>query len=139
MGELFEQIKIENLRELQAALRQIDGEAQKQLKDVFNTAADLVVNRARPKVPSRSGRARQSVRSRSGQRDAKVMGGSARASYYAWLDFGGRVGRRGSVRRQFIKGGRYIYPSYNEVQPQVFDTLQDALAALVRSSGLEVT
>lgn len=131
-------IKIEGLRELQAALKDMDGESQKQLRLVLNDAAELVVSGARRRVPSRSGRARGSIKASSGQREAKVKGGSARAPYYPWLDFGGSVGRNNSIKRPFLKDGRFIYATYNDRRAAIFKSLEKGLTKLVKESGLEV-
>ena len=131
-------IKIQGLRDFQAALKAMDGESQKQLRVALNTAADLVVSGAARRVPVRTGRARASLRAQSSQREARVMGGSKKAPYYGWLDFGGRIGRDKSQRRPFVPGGRYMYPSYAANREGVERALQTALTDLVRMAGLEV-
>jgi len=91
-------------------------------------------------VPRRSGRARGSVRSRSTQTFARITGGGAKAPHYPWLDFGGRVGRRGSIQRPFLTEGRYIYRSYYDLQARgEFERVMVAeLLRVVRSAGIEV-
>jgi hypothetical protein len=131
-------IKVRGLVEFQRALKDLDGESQKQLRVVFNDAADLVASGARRLVPSRSGRARGSVRVLSTQRAARVAGGSARAPYYPFLDFGGSVGRKGSVRRPFLKDGRYIYATYGRRRDEFRKLLERGLVKLVRDAGLEI-
>lgn len=136
MSDLAEPIRIEGLRELQAALRDIDGNAQKQLRVVLNDAAELVAGRARRDVPTDSGAARKSIKVKSSQREARVAGGSRRAPYYPWLDYGGKVGISRSVTRPFKRSGRYLYPAYAKERTEVFDRLADSLAELVRDQGL---
>jgi hypothetical protein len=131
-------IHIEGLREFQAALKQMDGETQKQLRVALNKAADVVTASAAPKVPRRSGRAAATVRAQSSQREARVTAGGRRAPYYPWLDFGGRTGRKKSVRRPFIQRGRYIYAAYVREYPQVMKALNDALVDLAQNAGLTV-
>lgn len=135
MGLAKDPIRATGLRELQAALKAADGQTQKQLRVVLNDAADVVTSGARQLVPTRSGRARGSVRSTSSQREARVTGGGGRAKHYAWLDFGGRVGRKHAVSRPFLADGRYIYATYNRRRPWVLRRLQDGLAALVKQMG----
>lgn len=131
-------IHIEGLRELQAALRKMDGQSQKQLRLVFNEAATIVKDTAEPRVARRSGRAAGTLKARSGQREAVVQGGGGAAPYYAWLDFGGRVGRRNSVVRARVgKDGRYIFPSYRDRRAKVQVTISEGLESLIRRSGLE--
>lgn len=132
-------IRIEGLREFQAALREMDGESQKQLRVALNEAAEIVAAAARRKVPTRSGKARQSVKASSSQREARVQGGSARVPYYGWLDYGGKVGPKRSVLRPFKRQGRYLYPAFHSEEDQVQTALEDALVALVRGAGLDVT
>jgi hypothetical protein len=132
-------IRIEGLIPFQRALKEMDGESQKQLRVVFNRAADLVVGEASQRVPRRSGRAAQSIKARSGQREAVVVAGGNRAPHFPWLDFGGAVGKQRAVKRRFIKSGRYIYPAYSNNRIKVQAILEDGLAELVKSAGLEVS
>jgi hypothetical protein len=136
MAPVIEPVRIEGIRELQRALKAMDGESQKALRVVFNSAAELVAEGAQRKVPRRSGRARASIRVGSSQREARVKAGNARkAPYYPWLDFGGAVGKGRSVVRPFAKSGRYIYPSYSERRDEILAKLHDELVAMVRGVG----
>lgn len=130
-------VKVEGLIDVQRALKAADGESQKMLRLVFNDAATEVADRASSLIPSRSGRARRSVRAASTQREGRVKGGGARVRYYPWLDFGGSVGRRASVKRPFLKEGRYIYASYARVRPRLVDMMEEGLNELVKSAGLD--
>lgn len=131
-------IRISGLREFQASLRRMDAGAPRQLRLVHNEAAGVVVTAAQPRIPTRSGRARASVRARSTQRATRVRAGGARAPYYPWLDYGGAVGRRNSVRRPFVKDGRYLYPSYRENRQEVQRVLEGGVVRLAHSTGLKV-
>jgi hypothetical protein len=132
-------IKIHGLRELQRALKQIDGEAQKKLRVVFNDVAQLVADDAKRRVPARTGAARKSIKPRSGQREAVVQAGSRRVPYYGWLDFGGKVGVRRNIRRRFISEGRYLYPALTAKRGLVQRRLDESIRELARLAGLEVT
>lgn len=135
MGEA---VSITGLREFQQQLKALDAELPKALRTAFNQAADIVVHEARPRVPSRSGKARASVKSRSTQTAARVVGGSKRVPYYPWLDFGGRVGPRGGVRRPFLKDGRFIYAAYFANRERFAEGTAEALITVARKAGLEV-
>lgn len=139
MGSLVEPIKIEHLRELQGALKAADGEAQKQIRVVFNAAAEIVLDDARRLVPTRSGKARSTMKALSGQREGKVVAGGKKAPYYPWLDFGGTIGRNKSVRRRVIPGGRYLYPSLTDNYSRILEEMAEGLAEAARNAGLEVT
>lgn len=131
-------LSINGLRELQAALKQMDGETQKQLRVVFNQAAQTVVGGAARRVPVKTGTARKSIRATSGQREAKVSGGSKKAAYYGWLDFGGAVGRKKNTRRRFLQEGRYIYPAYSANADSIQKALERSILQLAQQAGLEV-
>src|SRR5690554_1767237 len=104
-----EPIKVQGLKEFRDALKRLDGDLPKALRQAFNRSAELIVNEARPKVPKLTGRARASVKTRSTQKEVRIVGGSKRVPYYPWLDFGGRIR---NAERPFLKNGRYIYDAY---------------------------
>lgn len=131
-------VRIVGLRELQAALRTMDGESQKGLRLALNSVAETVVAGASRRVPTKTGRAAASLRARSSQREAAVTGGSRKVPYYAWLDFGGRVGRKKSVRRPVVKGGRYLWPTIAANRDSLEKGLTAALADAARQAGFEV-
>lgn len=144
-GAAIEPIRINGLRDFQAALKQMDGESQKMIRNVLNDAAGMVVDTARPWIPVRTGRARASLRASSSQREARVKAGGAKVPYYGWLDFGGRTGpgrtgpRTGAINRPVLKEGRYIYPAIERIQPKLQQAMEEGLADLAKSSGLDVT
>lgn len=135
----IEPVKVKGLREFQASLKAMDGESQKRLRLVLNEAAELVVDHARRGVPTRTGKARGSIKMASSQREARVKAGGAKAPYYPWLDYGGRVGRGRSVARAFRPEGRYLYPAARAERARVMSVLEANLLALARETGLEVT
>lgn len=137
-GATIEPIRIRGLAEFRRNLKMIERGLPKLIRGAGNEAAQIVVDWARPRIPERSGRARRSVRTASTQTSARVSGGGARAAYYPWLDFGGRVGRRKHTVRPFIHSGRFIYAGYAANVDRVKDVYADALVRLVETSGLEV-
>ncbi len=130
-------IKIQGLARLNRSLRAISKDAPKQLRLVGNEAANLVVDDAKPDVPTLTGRAAKTVKAASTRTAAQVKAGGARAAYYPWLDFGGRVGVNRSVKRQFIKGGRYIFPAYSDNRERIGEKLEQGMTDLIKDSGLE--
>jgi hypothetical protein len=133
-----EAIRIAGLREFRANLKRIDSDLPKAMRVAFNGATELIVNDARPRVPRRSGRAAASIKVRSTQTAARIVAGGKQAPYYPWLDFGGKVGRKNSVRRPFLKHGRYIYNAYFSNKARYAELLEDALIDTVRAAGLDV-
>lgn len=91
-------------------------------------SARIVARRAQARVPhgpAVGGHAASSIRSIG----PEVRGGGPRYPYYPWLEFGGRVGPQGSVRRRWVQGGRYIYPSMVDstraIESEMLDQLND--------------
>jgi HK97 gp10 family phage protein len=134
-----ERIEIKGIKEFQQSLRKMDSDLPKQLRIALNQASQLVIDKARPEIPTRSGAAKASLKVRSSQREARVAAGGRKAPYYPWLDFGGRVGRKHSVSRPFYKEGRYIYPSLRKNRDEITEVMVTAIADLARGAGLEVT
>lgn len=135
---MIEPIKIKGLKEFSRALRKVDSDLPKALRIANNEAADIVVEWAVPHVPKRTGKAAASLKAKSTRTAARVAGGSSSAPYYPWLDFGGRVGPQNSVRREFIKEGRYMYPGYRANHDQIIERLEVSLRDLAVSANLAV-
>jgi hypothetical protein len=133
-----EPIHVEGLREFSQSLKRLDSDMPKVLRIGLNGVADVVVNEARPRVPSRSGKARRSVRAKSTRTAVRVAGGGARVPYYPWLDWGGKVGRGGSVVRPYQRQGRYIYRAYFANRDRFGELLEDVLVDVARQAGMEV-
>lgn len=137
---MTEPITIVGLKEFSRNLRKIDNDLPKVLRVALNQGSDLVIGKARPDIPTLSGRAARSLRKSSTRTAVRVTGGGKRAAYYPWLDFGGRVGKRRSVARPFLKDGRYLYAAYYELRNSgaLQEVLTDALLDVVRQAGVEV-
>lgn len=134
-------IDVRGLREFRAGLRRVHAGLPRAVRQVANRAAEIVVNEARPRVPSgppARGHALSSIRTASTQSRGRVKGGGARYPYYPWLDFGGRVGPGGSVERTRLRAGRYIYPAFVDKREEVQDEARRGLAELVRAAGIRV-
>lgn len=131
-------IAVEGLAEFNRGLRKLDSEAPKQLRIALNGAAELLVKRTRPRVPSRSGNARASMKAQSTRTSARVSVGGRKAPYFPWLDFGGRTGRNKSVVRPFYTDGRYVFVTLRDIGPEIQRSLEDGIAQVARNAGLEV-
>ena len=132
-------ITVKGIPDLQKALRQIDKDLPKELAAGLAEAAEIVVRHAKPLVPRRTGAAQGSMKVRRQQRAAAVVVGGAKAPYYPWLDFGGRVGRNKSIARPFIKAGRYIYPTLKDRDAEVKAKVDEVLERLAKQAGFETT
>jgi hypothetical protein len=134
----IEPVKIEGLAEFNRNLRKLGSDLPKALRLAHNEAAQLVVDYARPRVPRKTGRAAGTIKAKSTRTESRVSGGSKRASYYPWLDFGGRVGPKRSVHRPFIKEGRYLYPALGAQYDKFVALLEEKLIDVAREAGVEV-
>lgn len=133
------EIKITGLREFQASLRQMDATLPRQLRLIFNDAMGLVIDYARPRMPSRSGAARASLKGKSGQRQARIALGGRGAPYTPWLDFGGQGRRSGRPpARPFRREGRYVYAGLAARRDDITRVMAEGLARLAKDAGLQV-
>lgn len=139
MAVATDPIKVEGLAEFSRALRRLDKGAPKQLRLIGNDAANIVANKARPRVARLSGKAQRSIKASSTRTLSRVKGGGPRQSYYPWLEFGGRVGRKHATRRRFIKSGRYIYPAYASKRTYVQQQLTLGMVRLAEEQGWKVS
>lgn len=134
------EIQVTGLRELQAALRQMDADLPKMMRTVNNEAAGLVVDYARPRMPSKSGAARGSLKVRSSQRESRIAMGGRKAPYAPWLDFGGQGRRAGRPpSRPFVAEGRYVYAALRARRTDVIEVMAAGMTALAVGAGLEVS
>lgn len=136
-----EPIRIEGLSQFVRNLKKMNKDLPKAVRLAHNEAAEIVVNWAKPNVPtgpSGGGHAASSVKARSTRTEGRVTGGGAKYPYYPWLDFGGRVGPKRSVIREFINEGRYIYPGFTENVEDVNSALLSALLQVAVQAGVEV-
>lgn len=133
-------IRIDGLAQFSRNLKKLDGDLPKALRMALNEAADVVIQGARPLVPRRTGRARNSLRVASTRTAVRVRAGGPKAPHYPWLDFGGRVGRRRSVVRPWMKEGRYLYKVYfaKRDSGELHRVLQKALLDVARQAGVEI-
>jgi hypothetical protein len=131
-------IRVTGLREFQAGLRKMDAGLARALRLCLNEAAEVVVDAAEPHVPRRTGRAAASLRAQSSQRLSRVSAGGRQAPYYAWLDFGGRVGPNDNTVRYFLTRGRYIYPAYDHNKHTYQRVLESSLLRLAMGAGIDV-
>lgn len=133
-------LQVDGLRQFQRSLKEVDAGFPKMLRLVHNGAAQLVIDYARPRMPSVTGAARSSLLARSSQRDTRVAMGGRKAPYAPWLDFGGQGRVHGRPpQRPFIKDGRYVYAGVNANRDRITQIMADGYAQLARDAGLEVT
>lgn len=128
-------VEIHGLRELAGAFKKVDSTLPKQMRIQFLGVAKQVVADARQDVPSRSGTAAGSIVPRAGQAGAGIAEGGSRAEYAPWLDFGGKVGRKHSVSRPFIRTGRFIYPAIEQNRREILEAADLAVKLVSEQAG----
>ena len=133
-------IKVDGLRQFQRDLKTLDQNLPKAVRLALNESVGMVVDSAKPKTPSDSGKARGSIKPSSTRMLARVSGGGNRAPYYPWLDFGGKVGKYRQVQRSFKKKGRYIYPAYfkHRDSGDFQESMVAGLIEVAKSAGIEM-
>ena len=120
-------MQVRGLRELRGALRDIEKSLGPELRKGLNEVAEIVLDTARPLVPTRSGKARTSLKAGSTEKAVQIKAGGTKAPYWAWLDFGGKVGRSKSVRRRFEPEGRFIYPTLRKRSADIEDKFYEVI------------
>lgn len=127
-------------------MKETDAALPRQLRKYLLPVARMVASGAAAKVERDSGAAAGSLSASAGQSGASVLFGGSKAPYYPWLDFGGSVGRghqpghpwSGSVRRDFITGGRYVYPTIEANREEIEQAALEAVTRAARDADLEV-
>ena len=135
----IEPIKVAGLKDFRRNLKTINADLPKCIRLANNEVADVVVHWVRDRMENRTGGAVSTVRAASTQKEVRVKEGSARRPYVPWLDFGGRVGPKRSVKRKFYSDGRYLYPALAANRDLMTEKLSDQLIALCRRAGVDVT
>lgn len=132
-------IKLKGLAPIVTGLKQLGSRGVKALETAGMNAAEMIVSKAKPLVPlgpGIGGHARDSLRAQKGPKGPEAIGGGPRFPYYPWLDFGGRVGINRSVKRPFIREGRFIWPTYNKHEADIEDMMRDELIDVLKKAGL---
>jgi hypothetical protein len=132
-------IKIDGLAEFSRNLRKLDSDLPKALRVGLNDAVNIVVNYARPRIPTRTGTARKSLRANSTRTEARIAAGGRRAPYFPWLDFGGKGPGNRPAKRPFYKDGRYLWKGYIVKRDELNAGLVRALVGVAEQAGIEVT
>lgn len=131
-------IRMKGLEAFRTGLRTMDADTAGMVADVTRRAGELVVADARRRVPVLTGKARASVDLTPKGTAVNISGGGPRVPYFPWLDYGGRVGRKRSVKRPYRPDGRIIYPALSAQKDEVLRAMEKGLAELVKSGNLKV-
>lgn len=127
-------IRVEGARELRLKLKEMaDVGLTRQLSAANKTASMVVVERALPNVPVRTGRLRSSVRALGSQAQGQVRAGSASVDYAAAIHWGRKIGNvwGGRMAPNPIVGRPFLWDAAQAALPQVIDTYEHAIDLLL--------
>ena len=99
--------------------------------EAFERIANLAVAQVRAKVPSRTGALAASTRAGKTKKRVYVRTGKAKVPYAGWIEFGGTRGR------PYIGGGRYLYPTAFEMEPQLVAIANETAIVEIRRAKWE--
>lgn len=128
-----EPVRITGVTELQSALKALGNGAQTELRTVFKEGASEIVAGAVRLAPWSS--FAKGVKARPEQRGASIVLGG-RYVQGPWLDFGGSVGIGGSVKRPFIKGGRFLFKAVEAGRSDLIEAIAKGITELAQRHGL---
>jgi len=117
------------LREFQRALRQIDPDLRKELREVQKEAAQIVAVTAAARAPRRTGRLAGSIRATATQKAGSVRAGGARLPYAGPIHFGWRA--------RNIRPQPFIYDALDARREQVVRKFESGIESLFRKAGLK--
>lgn len=117
-------IKIEGLRDFQAALRAADRNLPKELGAANKEIAEIVAREARRRAPEKTGRLKKSIRGLKVQRSAVVRMGGARVPYAPIQEFGWPA--RGIASQAFL------YPAIASTRAEVIEAYGEMIDKLMR-------
>lgn len=136
---MSEVLGVKGLAEFNRSLKRLDSELPKGLRIALNDCSDFLIQKTVPLIPKKTGRAAGSLKARSSRTAVRIGVGGSKAPWYPWLDFGGEGKRKGRPsRREFIKEGRYLYPTLRTNRDHFSQILQGSLEKTARAAGLEV-
>lgn len=138
MSEGLFTIHVDGIKEMNKALKAVDKSAPTATRLALNSVAGFVIGKALPGVPTLTGAAKRSWTAKSTRTSSRISYGGKTAPYMPWLDFGGRTGKKKSVKREFIKEGRYLFPTIKEHKSAIAAFADEALATVARGAGLDV-
>lgn len=116
-------------RELRKALNEVGGAANDELIALHKRMAQMVLDRALPNIPMRSGKLKKSAKAVGTKASARVQIGKKALPYAGVIHYGNP--------RRNIKPQPFLTNALEEVDEIVVSQYRREIAALVRRYGLE--
>lgn len=128
LGDQYGAVRVAGLKEVQYSLTKLGKDARNEMKPAHKAAAELVVYKARPMSPVRTGALRDTLRAFARQRAGIVRAGTASVPYAGPIIFGWPL--RG------IRANPFIYKAADERRDQIVALYEKRMAELIRKNGL---
>jgi len=111
------------------------------LRKANRDAAQVVVNKARPNVPVRTGRLRSTLRATGSQRAGSAIAGRAAVRYAAATHWGRLIGNVGSPPGNrkgpnIVKGRPFLLDAKNAVIPQIVEEYRAGVGRVMAAARL---
>lgn len=118
-------IRVENAKALRSTLKDLGGkDLLGELKGAHKRVSDMLVAKALPNVPVRTGRLRRSVKALASQREARARAGSASVPYAAAIHWGRKT-------RGVIPARPFLWDAAQAIQDEAVDVYEKDVAALI--------
>lgn len=131
-----ESVKVQGLRELSKALREVDRDLPKEIQRAAKQTAETVANRTRASFAARTGVASEvpaSVKALATQRAAYVRIGGPGAPMALGSEFGSIAFKQFPPWRGSSDGAGYsMFPTIRAMRDDITDTFGDALDSAMR-------
>ena len=121
-------LKIEGLREVQAALRGVSDTAKNEMKATHLKAAQVIVPLARQLAPVRTGRLAASLKATATRTSGRVRAGSAAVPYAGPIHFGWPA--------RNIKPQPFVYEALDPRRDEVLNIYEARMAQIIDKYGL---
>lgn len=128
LGNDVGRVQVAGLKEVQYSLTKLGKDARNELKPAHKAAAELVVAKARPMAPVRTGNLRETLRPFARQRAGIVRAGGISAPYAGPIVFGWPA--------RHIKANPFIYNAADQRRGEIVALYEKRMAELIRINGL---
>ena len=128
LGDGNGRIQVAGLKEVQYSLTKLGADSRNELKPAHKAAAELVVVKARPMAPVRTGALRDTLRAFGRQRAGVVRAGNVSAPYAGPIVFG--------WPKRHIKANPFIYKAADQRRGEIIALYETRMAELIRKNGL---
>ena len=134
-------VEVHGLRELNRALREVEGGTPKALRETNKKVATKVATKARGRASalgSTAAHVAPSLRASAGATSAGVAGGGATFPMFGGAEFGSlRYKQFPPWRGSGSDAGYFLYPTIRDEAPHIEDEYREALDHLIRKAGLD--